>query len=274
MSSIRKARRRSRAQRTQDRNDLVVRICQSMHSQFSTLSVKAKEFVDLNHLPMFCYGSRDDYNSSLTRIVTVGLNPAPSSNEKNPLCVGDEASDLALRVSDGDIDVKLGKEVLDHSQQYFQIGKAHIYFANLLVVLGELQATYNKTLLNENAALHIDLFKWSTSVPWRSLPKVVANEMISRNFIINDLVILKPQIVILSLDIAKVIRIIPGIQLELLASYNKKNDVDHIYYGFKRIPKVGNVLFVQTTPSPNPFGKLTHDQKREVGAKIRRLIGQ
>jgi hypothetical protein len=58
----------------------------------------------------------------------------------------------------------------------------------------------------------------------------------------------------------------------LLATYNKAKDVDYVYYAFKRIPKVGNVLFIQTTPSPNPFGKLTDEQKMEVGAKILKLI--
>jgi len=49
-------------------------------------------------------------------------------------------------------------------------------------------------------------------------------------------------------------------------------EVVYIYYSKIRIVNVGQILFIQTTPSPNPFGKLKRNEKIELGTKIKELL--
>jgi len=93
---------------------------------------------------------------------------------------------------------------------------------------------------------------------------------------LHDLQRLKPQIVIIAITIEKILRVLPDTTWGILAKYEKNNtkrmEVVYIYYSKIRIVNVGQILFIQTTPSPNPFGKLKRNEKIELGTKIKELL--
>jgi len=126
------------------------------------------------------------------------------------------------------------------------------------------------------AAVHIDLFKWSTTVPWAQIPQIYTDAMLNTQVLLHDLQRLKPQIVIIAITIEKILRVLPDTTWGILAKYEKNNtkrmEVVYIYYSKIRIVNVGQILFIQTTPSPNPFGKLKRNEKIELGTKIKELL--
>jgi len=238
---------------------------------------KALEFIDIHHTVMFSYGYCSKGHPG---VVTVGHNPAPSSNERNLSCVNSNSIELNMSVIKQCTDNEQAKSIFETSANYFNSKKQHPYFKSVEHVINQFGASYFFGITNNQsikvAAVHIDMFKWSTSVSWAQVPQVYSDAMLNTNVLLKDLQHLKPQIIILAVSLDKLIRILPDINWTVLAKFEKDNtkrmEVVYVYYAKAKLQNIGQVFMIQTTPSPNPFGKLKKKEKIDLGKKIQQMI--
>jgi hypothetical protein len=241
------------------------------------VSSVAQGYLSLDHIPMvFGYGDMSRFFGSRLRCLTLGLNPAPPESELNQFVVGDLAKTHTKSLVDAYVvDGSLHMESVDYVQaactQYFA-NSPHKYFVPLERVLNEVNCSYFGGL--PNTAIHIDIFRWSTSSRWSELPNTVRQEMVTVGTaaLQSDLKLLKPKIIIISIEIGKVMNIFKDVAWKTLVSFSKTQADAVVRYSVVRLREVGTVCLVQTTPTPLPFGFLTIQQQKEVGTRLQDII--
>jgi len=276
-TGVKKNRTRSKSQRRKDKKQRDQEKVLDLHYKLNSLSDDAKNYIELTHLPVPEYGDVTLYNKSKEqKIVTIGNNPAPTKSEKDTNLTGPHVPTVMSRLLNSNgiqVPIEVQEAVLDAGHDYFMqkiegTTKKHPYFLPNEKIGKRLSASYYNKENIHNFMLHIDLCPFSTTERWGKVPVPVQEELIRNTDILERIQYLKPTIVMFGVELLKVIHVFPGIRWKELARKEKKRTVVQVNWAIEKIKFVGRVLFIQTTPAPFPFLRVTDIEKEEIGDHI------
>jgi len=207
------------------------------------------------------YGNQVAYNTSGLHVLTVGMNP--SVNDQNTSLFEEWGTG-------GEVSPDATQQLLGALSSYYEGSGQHPYFGPLTKVLKKIETSYSSETAGFNTALHVDLFKWSTTIGWGKLPQKVQQELttLSVSMFLAEIQRLKPKVVILGVDDNKARQILPEVKWEEMKVFTKTTATYKVSKAWWKVLYVGRILFVQSTLQMYPFNFLLDEEKELIGFLI------